>query len=246
MLKNDKITKFILLTSIVVLIVFNWKSCESQKLKKYNYKQNIEALKKELVFEKNKNGELQTSTVAYIGTINELKENNSSLYNEVKKLKNRKPKVIINTEIEYRDTNIVINNNIIDTTGLKDGIYRLSWNYINNDSTRTLEGNSLFTALIYNDGIKIIPKKTTITKDELKLSFIVGVAKNKKTGFDEIFVTPKNEKVKVNKLEGAVLGKSKLGINISMSVGYGLNYLNGNLGLGPFVGVSVSKPIFKF
>ena len=87
---------------------------------------------------------------------------------------------------------------------------------------------------------------TTLTRDEMQLDFTVGVAKNKKTGFDEIFVTPKNENITIGGLEGAILKKSKLGINLSFSAGYGVYYGDSKFGLAPFVGISISKPILKF
>ncbi len=85
------------------------------------------------------------------------------------------------------------------------------------------------------------------------MDFVVGVAKNKKTNLNEIFVTPKDANVHVGKLEGAILDTPKQhNFSISAQVGYGIVYGKGNLTFGPYVGVGFSynllggiKKIFK-
>jgi hypothetical protein len=245
-LNNGRLTKLIMAAVIVVLIITNWSSCEGRRNDNKQNEQNQEAMKKELVVEKNKNGDLQTSVVAFEGKIRDLKDYSKDLAEEVKNLKNRKPSVIIKTEIVYKDTNIFITNNVVDTIGLDKDEYRLSWKYSNGDSTRILEGNSVFSAIFKNEALNVYPKYTLITRDELRLDFVVGVAKNKKTGFDEIFITPKNKNVTVGSLEGAILKKSKLGIDISVYAGYGLYYGNNKFGLAPSVGIGISKALIRF
>lgn len=244
-INDSKWTKLIMAGIIVVLIILNWNSCEARKNDKQQYEQNKEAFKKEIVVQENKNGDLQHSVVAYKGRVKDLNEYSEELSEEVKNLKRRKPKIITKTEIIYKDTNITIANNVVDTIGLDKDEYRLSWKYVNSDSTRFLEGSSVFSAKL-DERLRIKPKYTKITRDELKLDFVVGVAENKKTGFDEIFVTPKNDNVTVGSLEGAILEKSKLGINLSFYVGYGLYYGDNKFGLAPSVGISISKPIIRF
>lgn len=245
-LNKGSVTNLVLLGVIIILILTNWSSCSSRSKDKKIYEQNQEAMKKEIVLEKNKNGFLQSSIVAFQGDLNDLKGYSEDLYEEVKALKNRKPSVIAKTEIIYKDTNIFITNNVVDTIGLDKDEYRLSWKYSNNDSTRILEGNSVFKALFKNEKLEVTPKYTNITLDQIKLDFVVGVAKNKKTKYNEIFITPKNENVTIGSLEGAVLGKSKIGIDLSVSAGYGVYYGKGNFGFGPFIGLSISKPIIRF
>jgi hypothetical protein len=243
---GNNYVKLIMFAVIVVLIITNWTSCEARKDDKRKYTQNTEAMKKEIKVEQNKNGYLQSSVVAYEGKVKNLDEYSEELAKEVDALKKRKPIVVTKFKTIYRVDTFYVSNTIIDTVGLNKNEYRLSWDYSNSDSTRTLEGNSLFKAKI-NDGIlNVTPGLTSITKDELMLDFTVGVVKNKKTKFDEIFVTPKNPNITIRDLEGAILGKSKLGINISFNAGYGVYYGNKQFGLGPFVGISISKPIIKF
>jgi hypothetical protein len=112
----------------------------------------------------------------------------------------------------------------------------LSWIYVNKDSSRYLEGNSVFKALFENSKLNITPKYTELVKDMLFIDLFVGVAKNKKTGFDEIFVTPKNPDIKIKSLQGAILEKKKLGIDLSFSAGYGIVYSGKGLGLDLLLG----------
>jgi len=244
--KGDVFVKLIMLAVIVVLIITNWTSCEARKDDSKKYAQNTEAMKKEINVEQNKNGELQSSVAAYKGRVKDLDEYSEELAKEVDALKKRKPIVVTRFKTIYEVDTFYVSNTIVDTVGLNKDEYRLSWDYSNSDSTRALEGNSLFTANLNDGTLSVKPGLTTITRDELMLDFTVGVVKNKKTKFDEIFVTPKNPNITIRELEGAILGRSKLGINISFNAGYGVYYGNKQFGLGPFVGISISKPIIKF
>ena len=243
---NNSNIKFIMFIVIIILIITNWTSCENKKEVEQKNKQNEEAIKNKITIERNKNGYLQNSIVAYKSNIKDLKNYNIDLYNEVRALKNRKAKVIINTRLVYSVDTQYVYNNKIDTIGLDKDEYRLSWIYVNKDSSRQLEGNSVFKALFENSKLNITPKYTELVKDMLFIDLVVGVAKNKKTGFDEIFVTPKNPDIKIKSLQGAILEKKKLGINLSFSAGYGIVYSGKGLGVGPFIGLSISKPIIRF
>jgi len=244
--KGDVFTKLIMLAVIVVLIITNWTSCEARRDDSKKYAQNNEAMKKQISVEQNKNGELQSSVVAYEGRVKDLGEYSEELSKEVDALKKRKPIVVTKFKTIYRVDTFYVSNTILDTVDLDKDEYKLSWDYSNSDSTRALEGSSSFTASLSDGALDIKPGLTVITRDELMLDFTVGVVKNRKTKFDEIFVTPKNPNITIRDLEGAILGKSKLGINISFNAGYGIYYGNNKFGLGPFVGISISKPLIKF
>ena len=235
---------FILTAIIALLIMMEIKSCNSLKVQKETDKQNEEAIKKELVVEKNKSGFLETSVVAYEGSTKDLKKYSDDLSKEVDDLKHRKPEVIIKTQVIYVGDTVTLKNSLVNEG---NGNYDLNWNYVSSDSTRILKGKSSFNAKIsileYNKtySLNILHGNTSILQDEIKLDFAVGVTHNKKTGFDEIFVTPKNSNVHVGKLEGAILDKPKQKyFSISAQVGYGVVYGNGVLTLGPYVGVGLS------
>lgn len=235
---------FLLTVAVVILILLNFKSCGDLREQKALSKQNEEALKKELVVEKNKSGYLQTSIVAFEGKIKDIEKYSEDLAKEIKDLRNRKPEVIIKTQVVYVGDTGTVKNSLTDKG---NGNYDLDWNYSSPDSSRTLKGKTSFNAKanIFDNktySLNIVPGTTTILQDELKLDFTVGVAKNKKTGLDEIFVTPKNPNVHVSKLEGAIISKPKpRDFSISAQIGYGFVYGAGNtISFGPYTGIGIS------
>ena len=246
---------FILGAAVVILSSLYLKSCGDLKAQKALAEQNAEAMKKELTVEKNKNGELQTSIVAYEGRIKDVEKYSKELAEDIKALKKRKPEVIIRTQLVYVGDTTKVNNQLTDKG---NGDYDLDWQYTSPDTSRILKGTSSFNAKvnIFDNktfSINILPGTTKITQDILKIEATVGVVKNKKTGFDEIFVTPKNPNITVGKLEGAILNKpNKNDFSVSAQLGYGIVYGKGNLTFGPYVGVGLSynllggiKKIFK-
>jgi hypothetical protein len=239
--------KFIIaMAIIVILIIMKIDSCNSRKLEDKIRIQNEAALKNELVVEKNKVGKLQTSTAVYMGKMNDLSKYSEELQKEVDNLKNRKPKVIIKTELVYvGDTTEVASD--IDSLG--EGEYSINWKYQNEDSTRFLEGNSYFFAKYNVDHLTIIPRSTFITRDDLVLNLTVGLVHNNETKLDEIFVTPDNPNVHISKLKGAELPPSlpkKYGIGFSGGFGVIYNPVTNSFNLGPFIGIGISRNIIRF
>ena len=234
---------FTLTAVIVILILLNLKSCGDLREQKALSKQNEEAMKKELIVEKNKSGYLQTSVVAFEGKIKDIEKYSEDLTKEIKDLKNRKPEVIIKTQVVYVGDTATSKNSLTDKG---NGNYDLDWNFVSPDSSRILKGKSSFNAKanIFDNktySLQILPGTTSILQDELKLDFVVGVAKNKKTGLDEIFVTPKNPNVHVSKLEGAIIPKPKRkDFSISAQIGYGISLSKGKVSLGPYTGIGIS------
>ena len=253
-LKNTFSNKNLLLTIfgivIILLIFLNLRTCNNNKIDNQQAKQDSAAIKNVIVVEKNKAGLSQSSIDAYEGTISQLKNYNIELSKQVGDLKNRKPSVIIQTQTIYVHDTIKLLDSVVDEKG---GKYALYWKYMSKDSSEIIEGNSDFNAsstfnksnLTYK--LNIQHATTIITKDQLKLNFVVGVAKNNKTGLDEIFITPQNSNIKVGELKGAILNKPKeKKYNVSFNLGYGVNYQNGTFGLGPYFGIGLSKSIFSF
>jgi hypothetical protein len=244
-LSNKNLVIFVLLAAVVVLILTNFKSCSGAAYDKQQALQNEQAMKKVITTEKNKNGELQHSIIAYEGKVKDLSKYSKELSEDVKALKNRKPEVIIKTKLVYvGDTSKKVKNTLKENG---NGNYDLEWKFTNN--SRILEGKSSFNAKLEITGdslykINVVPGTTQLTKDELAIDIVVGVAKNEKTGYDEIFVTPKDTNIKVRNLEGAILNKTKPSYwNISAQLGYGLTYGNGNIATGPYLGVGISYNI---
>ena len=241
---NKNLLIFVLAVAVTILILLNLKSCGDLKNQKATARQDEEAIKKELVVEKNKGGFYQTSVVAYEGKISDVQKYSEGLAKEIKDLKNRKPEVVIQTQIVYKSDTISFKDSLVNEG---NGNYDLDWDYVNSDSSRVMKGKTHFNAtanfLCDNKtySLKIIPGMTSILADEFKLDFVVGVAKNTKTNLEEIFITPKNPNVHVGKLEGAILNKPKQHpFSLSAQVGYGIVYGKPNLTFGPYIGIGLS------
>ena len=245
---SEGLRTFILLGTIIVFIILYWNSCQSIKQKDDTYKQNQEAIKKELKTSKNKNGKLQTSVAAWEGKAKDLGKYSKELEEEVKAVKKSKVKIIIKTDVKYSSKDTVEIDNTIDSLG--NGEYKLNWAYTNEDSSRVLDGESHFIAKLNKSrfSLNITPGKTFINKDEITISLITGVKHNKKTGFDEIFVTPKTPGVTVSGLEGAILNKpKKKRISVVAGIGYGIGVDGNNrLILTPTINLTIGKSLFSF
>lgn len=243
---NKNLFIFILVGIIVLLMMTKLDSCSGKRRDDQQAKQNMEAMKKELTVTQNKNKELQYNIVAFEGKVKDLGSYSEDLKKEVDALKGRTPKTIIKFKTIYVGDTIEVPTGVVNNG---NGNYDLPWSYVSPDSTRELAGKSAFVAKFdtAKKTLDIKPGKTSITRDILKMDFTVGVAKNKKTGLDEIFVTPKNSNLIVGKLEGAILDKPKdKKYSIGLSIGYGITYNSKGLGAGPFIGVSLTRSLFKF
>ena len=124
-LSNKNLVIFVLLAAVVVLILTNFKSCSGAAYDKQQALQNEQAMKKVITTEKNKNGELQHSIIAYEGKVKDLSKYSKELSEDVKALKNRKPEVIIKTKLVYvGDTSKKVKNTLKENG---NGNYDLEW-----------------------------------------------------------------------------------------------------------------------
>jgi len=250
LLAKKNLIIFILLAAVAFLIMSKWQSCNSANEDKKIAEQNLEAMKKVITVEKNKNGDLQSSIVAYVGKAKDLEKYSSGLKDEVDVLKHRKPEVIIKTQLVYMGDTSKVPNSLIDRG---NGNYDLKWDYTSKDSNRTIKGVSSFSAIVdfnkldFSYKMRIKPGVTSIDTDILKIGLVVGVAKNKKTNLNEIFVTPKDSNITISSLEGAILNTERpKKYFIGIGIGYGMNISKGTLSYGPNISVMFCKKIFAF
>lgn len=250
LLAKKNLIIFLLIAAVVFLVMTNINSCNSRNEDKKIAAQNEEAMKKVITVEANKNGDLQSSVVAWVGKANNLQAYSSDLKTEVEALKHRKPELIIKTKLVYVGDTSKVPNTLTDNG---NGNYDLKWDYTSKDSNRTIKGVSSFNAMVdfnkldFSYKMRIKPGNTSIDTDILKIGLVVGVAKNKKTGFDEIFVTPKDSNITIGSLEGAILNKKKeKRFSAGPIIGWGISYGGGRLGTGPFVGAGIQYTLFRF
>ncbi len=245
---NPSLRTFVMLAVIMLLIILLWNSCGTNRILKATHKQNIEAFKKELKVKENKIGELEYSVEVWKGKTGNLKNYSKDLADELERVKKSKVKIIIKTKIVYMPADSIEIDNVLDSLGGDN--YALNWEYANEDSSRILAGSSMFSAFVDKPtlSLNIKPGQTIITNDKLSLSLVVGVKTNKKTGFDEIFITPKTPGVTIAEIEGAILGKrKKKKIHLGIGGGYGIGLgPNSTLRMTPHIGIYIIKPLLSF
>jgi hypothetical protein len=224
------------------------------------YAQNLAALR-DSVRNSNESGrEVYSKLSMEFGSIKELKNTIPELYEEIKGLKNSKSITNI-TKITnvYSDST---KRNIPTTVHQVDeDTYVLKWKYASADSSRVLEGETTIdigkkiikqqfgvdSVVYYGETIvEILPIKTDVTTDILKLRLTVGTRKNGK--FDEIFVLTNNPNITVTDIVGAQVKRKekRFGLGPYLGVGLGYNPITGQVNPNAQIGVGVSYRIFKF
>ncbi len=256
--------KTIIVTAITVIItVFMFQTCESNKQLKNDIKeekrqstQNIVALTEDLTGYRDRyDNKGFVKPIAEL-TKDELMKFNPSLYSE---LENElgEVEIIIRTQIEYRDTGSV--ENVVSQ--LDSNEYSLSFDYQSEDSTLFIKGNSTFFAESFlkpnlkTTGLRIQPGKTFIEDAGIKFALSTGIRLDE-DGIHRIFVKPSTEKMQVTQLDGAVVTdwidlspdknvkKSRFGIGAF--AGYGATIGQGHVVHGPTVGVGLTYTFIKF
>jgi len=243
--KNILIIGYIilLLTLIVIFIKYN-----NIKNKSDISDQNIKALTDSIRIVKDKYGREVASKNVLVTKNKDLKNLNSDLDNELKKIKGEVydlRKIVA----KIKGDTIYIPNVLIT---YPDNIIGLKFSYEKNydlNNSRVLEGESKFKII---DSITVKPYSTTIIKDEISFDIITGL--RKKDGNIEIFVTSNYPNLTISKIDGAIIDPKKNPIikeftkqkrfHIGPYIGYGFN-LNG---LKPTieVGVGLSFSLFSF
>jgi len=198
------------------------------------YETNIKALTDTITYYKGENGNLVASKTAFMAEVNDLKELNKGLYDQITKL-GVKPKNIVTTvysegEIKYlpQDTAWVVKH---DTINLERGIDK---SFAFNDQWRDLEG----TIGYHQDTLGL-----RISKDIMRFNYTVAMDKNNK-----IYITSDNPYVTVNEIQGFTVPtyqKEKVkrwGIGPYLGVGYDFSRNK----IAPTIGIGVQYNLFRF
>lgn len=247
---------FLLLGICVVLFILLMRKCGDEK-ELGRLKAQNEASVKAMQIVKTKSGKISYEKALYEGTAKQLKKTNDSLYKELKDQKGD-VKVIVHTEIKWRDKPVVLDNKM---TFVNDTTRGLEWEH--KSSYRFIKGISTFHIAPTKDSYRLSAGKTTILNDSLKLDIITGI--KEENGIFKIFVTPKTPGMTIGNIEGAIIDKPSLigpptspfvtpkqknrgGIGVHIGVGampvlksngVGLNY-------GPVISVGYGFNFIKF
>ena len=191
----------------------------------------------------------------------ELKELNESLAAENDQLRKdkKKPKVIIQTVVEYRDTGSV--NNTVSQ--LDDDSYSLDFSYTSSDGIIGIDGSSDFNVRPYylnSDStkfkLKVEPGVTRFDTISVNLGLTLGITEDR-DGIDRVFAKPNpySDKIVIKEIDAVQLeeyykskyNKKKKPFSVGPYVGLGIGIGNsGQFVLRPSVGVGVQWKLFQF
>lgn len=207
------------------------RSCKDNKSR---YENNIEALTDSIKYLKSKSGEMVVKkTVFEIEDINELRQLNEQLYNEVQDLKNL---VKLNNVTNATHFNGEIVNVLHDTTyivqhdTIKNGF---NHNFAFNDEWRDLEGNVNYA----DESLSM-----AITKDVTRFDYTVVTDKDNK-----VYIKSKNPYVKFDEFTGftvpSKVQKKAKHFGVGPEIGVGITTDGKVL---PYAGVGVHWSLWKF
>jgi|694.fasta_scaffold146451_4 hypothetical protein len=253
-----------------VVSFFTFRSCNKEQALKDEIakkEQDIKRIENNYLAEqdsvkiyKGKNGNLVASISGYEMTQKELEGKYAHLFGKYENEKNKPPKTIIETQIEWREkiTDFSITNKQNGKTGKLEfssdttysagnsrkiqGSFPYTINYFSKRDSSYLEFDSINTYAKIKEGL--------ISMDNsISMSLITGLRKDKKTGQVEIWAETKYPGVTFSKLQGADIVSDEISrkaaksfrkeFGIGFHFGYGANFSN-TLNYGFNVGVGLN------
>ena len=240
----------ILIAIAVILAILLFRQCDrSSKLKsdltyeKTKNSQNLTAMNEVIKIVTTQNGEIEASKAAYIGSVEELKQYNMSLYNQLKDQKGMLAGIYSNLSIKL-DSIIAKTDKPIQYNDSTYGI-RFASNYADSGFRNRINGETKF--MIANK--KVSPINTIIFSNEMDIDMVYGF--RELADRYEVFAVSKSDKVKFNQVEGVFtlkktetipVKKNKWGVGPQLGVTYNI----ANKSISPYVGFGVSYNIIRF
>lgn len=250
-LKDLKLTEILSIGFVIFLLLFLQQCNQTSELKQdlRLANQNQLALNDSVRTIKNRWGEEISVKNVLFANQKELKDLNSSLAEELKRLKG--DILYVQTMVgKIKKDTLWLTNTV---TEYPDGTKRLSWEYdtiYNPNNGRLLAGYSQF-AIDTITG-RIIDKGTVITKDEIRLKLTTGLTELNDSY--QIFVKTDYPGLKFDQLDGAIIDKKKFAgssnesswvVGPQFGVGMGYDPMNRTLGPNVSVGLGVTYNINK-
>lgn len=237
----------ILIVALVIIMILYLKQCNTTSNLKDEAKiseMNQKALLDSITTYETKNGKLVYEKSILIASEKELKELNSSLYEEVQDLK-KNPSIIFKEKILVQHDTVKVKTMIKNYDNGKIGFV---WNYdtiFNENNFQKLFGRTIVNV----DSNGLSNPVTFIDVNEIGMSFITGLTKGKDTY--EIFIKSDYPGFTATSIEGAIIDKKMItndesSFVIGPSLGYGIIFVNDkNVKHGPVVGITFTYNLNK-
>lgn len=229
----------ILVIAVAILIFLMWQTCQSNadlKVRLQQSENNVIALKDTVRIEKTKSGEVQYIKSALVSDLEQLKNLNLELYNEVK---NQKKQIfyIAKMTASLQDTLKRYSSGDVATKDHGTGADQIVWNFDTTgvDWERKINGKSLFTVKVDSTGKYVItPKGSQLENFTQKFKLTTGLEASKsKKGMLEIFVRSSYPGMKFDNIDGAVVDPAdfkkylsapnkRFSVGFQAGIGYGI------------------------
>ena len=246
-----KLTTVVTLLAVAFCILW-LQQCESKKslsqelaLEKQKNDQNLSSMTEGIKVIKKLNGDFEASKASYMGSLEEIKKYNASLYDRFNDQKGLLAGIYSNLSIRL-DSLISRGDTLVRYT---DSTYGISFytNYEEKDLRNEIYGITQ-VKLLKND---VIPMSTVITSNEMQIGISYGF-RNLKDRY-EIFAISKSPNVKFNELEGMLtINKDDMVATPAKKLKWGLGF---HVGVTysitqkapiPYVGAGLSYNIINF
>ena len=231
-----------LVASVSVFAYAQTKRAAKFKAEAHRHEANINALRDSTREYKTRNGELGKERQALQTTVEELKDLNSDLAEELEKERNN-VKVITKYETVIKHDTVEVDSSSV--TQVDSTSYEIDWSYRNSGDgwSRYISGSTNF---VFDPVLGPIKISTYIENDQLKLSIVTGV--REEDGKKTIFVRSNYDNIDFVEINGAVISEGELtGYNKRWYVGPALGYgYSPEIGFQPFIGVTVGYGFLRF
>jgi len=180
-IKSDSRTFYwIVIIILIIILIFTSKSCENAKLESEIAKQNIVAIQDKLRIEKNKNGENQYLKLSLLTDIDNLKNLNASLFEEVKKM-DGKVLAMSKTMISIKGTleNLPQDRSGDNPIALKNDTLTSDFKFLEKGKSweRKITGKSVLLMKNVTDSTYAQPLYDILTEDRMNLTVFASIRK---------------------------------------------------------------------
>ncbi len=247
---------WIVILVLIFILILTSKSCQNAKLEADIAKNNVEAIQDVLRTEKNKVGELQFLKRALVGDVNTLKDLNTNLYDEVKKMDGKVLAMSRNLiDIQGTLVGIEINMRGSKPITLKNDTLVVPYSFIDGNPEKTwsreISGKSVLLMKNITDSTYALPIYNKLISDKMTLQIFSSIRKREsddkfefvlRTDYPNITLNPEGFiDPSVFATNNTSLTQDKWIIGPYLGVG-----VNNSFGIMPQVGIGLTYRIIGF
>lgn len=247
---------WIVIIVLLIILFFTSKSCQNAKLDALISKNNVEAIQDKLRTEKNKAGEVEYLRRSLVADMESLKDLNSSLYDEVKKMKGEVLVMSKNMiDIEGTLVGIEINTRGQKPIKLKNDTLVVPYTFTDGNEKKTWSreviGESVVLMKNITDSTYALPLYNKLKSDKMSLQIFSSLRKREDDGKFEFVLRTDYPNVTLNPegfIDPSVFATNNTSLTqdkwiIGPYIGVGVN---NTFGITPQIGIGLTYRIIGF